>query len=173
MPWSGVVSGLGTLRGRMTSTRVRQKSRGLRSVRFRFSLSSIPSSFPTPLADFVFGGNCAARATGPSLGTVIAASFFVAIFSTLATLLHSLRRLVQSSHLPSILRPFLVTWLAPLLASLASYAAFFNAYSLSYAGMTGEGFWTASRETAELFRANRARNIRDSEFFRGDCGFAI
>jgi hypothetical protein len=56
-----------------------------------------------------------------------------------------------------------VTWLAPLLASLASYAAFFNAYSLSYAGMTGEGFWTASRETAELFRANRARNIRDSE----------
>jgi FtsZ-interacting cell division protein ZipA len=34
---------------------------------------------------------------------------------------------------------------------------------LSYAGMTGEGFWTASRETAELFRANRARNIRDQE----------
>lgn len=105
----------------------------------------------------------AARATGPSLGTVIAASFFVALFSTLATLLRSLRRLLTSSHLPSILRPFLVTWLAPLLASLASYAAFFNSYSLSYAGMTGEGFWTASRETAELFRVNRARNIRDSE----------
>ncbi|TKA50643.1 hypothetical protein B0A53_06371 [Rhodotorula sp. CCFEE 5036] len=107
-----------------------------------------------------------ARATGPSLGTVIAASFFVAIFSTLATLLHSLRRLLESSRLPSLCRPFLVTWLAPLLASLASYAAFFNAYSLSYAGMTGEGFWTASRETAELFRANRARNIRDTALLR-------
>ncbi|GAA5872411.1 hypothetical protein JCM3774_004513 [Rhodotorula dairenensis] len=105
-----------------------------------------------------------ARATGPSLGTVIAASFFVAIFSTLATLLTSLRRMLESSRLPSVLRP--LTSLAPLFAALAGYAAFFNSYSLSYAGMTGEPFLSASRETADLFRTNRARNIRDTALLR-------
>ncbi|GAA5992592.1 hypothetical protein JCM10908_002679 [Rhodotorula pacifica] len=105
-----------------------------------------------------------ARATGPSLGTVIAASFFVAIFSTLATLLHSLRRALESSRFPSALKP--LTALAPVFAALAGYAAFFNSYALSYAGMTGETFWSASRETAELFRTNRARNIRDTALLR-------
>ncbi|GAA5849278.1 hypothetical protein JCM9279_006434 [Rhodotorula babjevae] len=104
------------------------------------------------------------RATGPSLGTVIAASFFLAIFETLAAICRTLHRALSSSRLPALLRPLAV--LAPLFATAASYAAFFNSYSLSYAGMTGEPFWSASRETAALFRLNRARNIRDTALLR-------
>ncbi|GAA5913709.1 hypothetical protein JCM8208_003862 [Rhodotorula glutinis] len=104
------------------------------------------------------------RATGPSFGTVIAASFFLAIFETLAAVCRTLHRALSSSRLPSLLRPLAV--LAPLFATAAGYAAFFNSYSLSYAGMTGEPFWSASRETAALFRLNRARNIRDTALLR-------
>jgi len=100
------------------------------------------------------------RAIGPSLGTVIAASFFLAIFETLAAVCRTLHRALSSSRLPALLRPFAV--LAPLFATAAGYAAFFNSYALSYAGMTGEPFLSASTETAALFRLNRARNIRDS-----------
>ncbi|GAA6003949.1 choline transporter-like family protein [Rhodotorula paludigena] len=104
------------------------------------------------------------RATGPLLGTVIAASFFLAVFESLATVLHAIRRALQSSRLPSYLRP--LTALAPVFAALAGYAAFFNSYALSYAGMTGEPYWSSSRETAALFTANRARNIRDTALLR-------
>ncbi|GAA6053988.1 hypothetical protein JCM3770_002406 [Rhodotorula araucariae] len=104
------------------------------------------------------------RATGPSLGTVIAASFFLALFETIATVLRAVQRALQSSRLPSLLRP--LAFLAPSFATLAGYAAFFNSYALSYAGMTGETFWSSSRETAALFRANRARNIRDTALLR-------
>ncbi|KPV72790.1 uncharacterized protein RHOBADRAFT_55473 [Rhodotorula graminis WP1] len=104
------------------------------------------------------------RATGPSFGTVIAASFFLAIFETLATVCRTLHRALSSSRLPTLLRPLAV--LAPLFRTAAAYAAFFNSYSLSYAGMTGEPFLSASRETAALFRLNRARNIRDTALLR-------
>ncbi|BGP44098.1 hypothetical protein JCM10450v2_008315 [Rhodotorula kratochvilovae] len=104
------------------------------------------------------------RATGPSLGTIIAASFFLALFETLAAVLRAIQRALQSSRLPSLLRP--LAFLAPFFAALAGYAAFFNSYALSYAGMTGEPFWASARETAALFRANRARNIRDTALLR-------
>ncbi|GAA5919214.1 hypothetical protein JCM6882_002779 [Rhodosporidiobolus microsporus] len=105
-----------------------------------------------------------ARATGPSLGTVIAASFFLALFSTLSAVLSAVARLLRSSRLPNLLKPF--TALAPLFGALAAGTAIFNSYSLSYAGMTGEGWWCSSKEVAELLRVNRARNIRDTALLR-------
>ncbi|GAA5831608.1 hypothetical protein JCM11251_000767 [Rhodosporidiobolus azoricus] len=105
-----------------------------------------------------------ARATGPSLGTIIALSFFLSLFTTLSTILSSLSRLFKSSNLPNLLKP--LTSLAPLFAALAGWTAWFNAYALSYAGMTGEGWRSSAGEVGELFRANRARNIRDTALLR-------
>ncbi|BGP20959.1 hypothetical protein JCM10213_007124 [Rhodosporidiobolus nylandii] len=105
-----------------------------------------------------------ARATGPSLGTIIAASFFLALFESVAVALRAIERGLRSARLPNLLRP--LTILAPFFAVLAGYAAFFNAYALSYAGMTGETFFSSSTEVAALLRANRARNIRDTALLR-------
>ncbi|GAA5990425.1 hypothetical protein JCM11641_007940 [Rhodosporidiobolus odoratus] len=105
-----------------------------------------------------------ARATGPSFGTIIAASFFIAVFESLSVFLRAIERGLRSSRLPNLLRPFTIS--APFFAAMAGYAAFFNSYSLSYAGMTGENCWSSSREVAALLRANRARNIRDTALLR-------
>ncbi|GAA5852117.1 hypothetical protein JCM8547_000162 [Rhodosporidiobolus lusitaniae] len=105
-----------------------------------------------------------ARATGPSLGTVIAASFFLAAFESFAVALNAIQRALRSSRLPNLLRP--LTFLAPFFGALAGWAAFFNSYSLSYAGMTGETVLSSSKEVASLLRANRARNIRDTALLR-------
>ncbi|GAA5914246.1 hypothetical protein JCM5296_006121 [Sporobolomyces johnsonii] len=105
-----------------------------------------------------------ARATGPSLGTVVVSSLVLSFFSSLSVALSSLARTLRSSSLPALLSP--LSYLAPLFGALAGYAAFFNSYSLSYAGMTGEPWLVSARETAALLRANRARNIRDTALLR-------
>ncbi|GAA6030565.1 hypothetical protein JCM8097_006211 [Rhodosporidiobolus ruineniae] len=105
-----------------------------------------------------------ARATGPSLGTVISFSFLLSLLSTVSLTLSALSRGLRSQRLPSLFKP--LTPLAPAFGALAGYAAFFNSYALSYAGMTGEGWWVASKEVAGLLRANRTRNIRDTALLR-------
>ncbi|GAA6016728.1 hypothetical protein JCM10207_000161 [Rhodosporidiobolus poonsookiae] len=105
-----------------------------------------------------------ARATGPSFGTVIAASFFLAVFESLAVMLTAIERTLRSSRLPNLLRP--LAYLAPVFAGMAGWTAFFNSYALSYAGMTGEPFSASSREVSALLYANRARNIRDTALLR-------
>ncbi|GAA5977740.1 hypothetical protein JCM21900_006185, partial [Sporobolomyces salmonicolor] len=105
-----------------------------------------------------------ARATGPSLGTVVASSLVLSFFSSVSVALSSLARTLRSSSLPALVSP--LSYLAPLFGALAGYAAFFNAYSLSYVGITGEAWLVSARETGALLRANRARNIRDTALLR-------
>lgn len=107
----------------------------------------------------------AARATGPSLGTVIAFSFFLSLFTTISTSLSTLSRLLRSSRIPTPLRP-ITALLAGLFTSIAASTAFFNSYALSYAGMTGQSWSRSTREIASLIRSNRARNIRDTALLR-------
>ncbi|GEM11914.1 choline transporter-like family protein [Rhodotorula toruloides] len=106
-----------------------------------------------------------ARATGPSLGTVIAFSFFLSLFTTISTTLLTLSRLLRSSRIPTPLRPITALF-AGLFTSIAASTAFFNSYALSYAGMTGQPWSRSTRETASLIRSNRARNIRDTALLR-------
>ncbi|BGP36036.1 hypothetical protein JCM10296v2_007888 [Rhodotorula toruloides] len=110
-------------------------------------------------------GAAVARATGPSLGTIIAFSFFLSLFTTISTSLSTLSRLLRSSRIPTPLRP-IAALLAGLFTSIAASTAFFNSYALSYAGMTGRSWSRSTRETASLMRSNRARNIRDTALLR-------
>jgi len=100
-----------------------------------------------------------ARATGPSLGTILLSSLLTTLFQTLSTLLRSFARVLRRSKLPPLLSP--LTYLIPICDFLAGWASWFNGYTTVYAGLTGKTANESARNVASLMFTNRGANIRD------------
>lgn len=103
-----------------------------------------------------------ARALGPSIGTIIASSFFVALFATLATLARRARTALRSTSLPTLLHP--LTYLAPLLAIIAGTLEIYTGWILTYAGLTGDDFMTSAHKARALLSRNGTVSQSTSSF---------
>lgn len=101
------------------------------------------------------------RATGPSLGTIIAAGFLLSLFETMAIVARKLRDVVKSSSLPGFLSPLVI--IAPLLGFIASSLEIFNGWVLTWAGLTGDDLMASAKKARELVRNNGTLGLIDSE----------
>lgn len=102
-----------------------------------------------------------ARATGPSLGTILFSSLLTTILQTISTILRSFTRFLRQSSLPTFLAP--LSYLIPICDFLAEWANWFNGYTTVYAALTGKGASDSAGDVARVLFANRGANIRDSE----------
>ena len=107
------------------------------------------------------------RATGPSLGTVIGAAFFVALIQGLALLAARARRaLVARSSAWSthgLAARVTANVLTPALALLAGTVELYSAWAVGFAGITGDNLWDAATRTREIVRRGRAERVMESE----------
>ncbi|KAL8292809.1 hypothetical protein RQP46_000503 [Phenoliferia psychrophenolica] len=101
-----------------------------------------------------------ARATGPSLGTTIAAAFLLALFETLEFVLRRLRAALRSTRLPAFLHP--LTCLVPLISIAASSIDVFNGWVLCYAALAGDDFITSASKVRKLLRQNGTVMLGDN-----------
>lgn len=127
---------------------------------------------PPPLRpQLIHSSRTTARASGPSLGTTIAAGFLLAIFETLEFVLRRLRAALRSSNLPIVLHP--LTCLIPLISIASASIEAFNGWVLCYAALGGDDFLSSARKVRRLLRANGTTMLGDSAlapsllFFRG------
>lgn len=104
------------------------------------------------------------RATGPSLGTIIAASFVSAAFEALAFTVHRLKGAIHSDRLPSWAQP--LTYLSPLLDIVAGWVELFTGLVLSYAGLTGDAYLPSARAVKHLVTANHTSRLADALLVR-------
>jgi len=93
-----------------------------------------------------------ARATGPSLGTTIAASFLLALFSTLSSVLTRLRSVLRSPSVPTLLQP--LTYLVPIIGILHGLLEIYTGYVLVFTGLSGEAFSGSAAKVGKLLRGN-------------------
>lgn len=120
-----------------------------------------PQSRPEPLA----ATHAAfARAYGASLGSICVATLVLTVTQSSIFVLRTLRRISTPPQLAFLapLHPLeLVSGLIGIFESLSSH-------TLTYIGLTGEGFWPGSRRAKELLSGNgkggRAKGSRS-----GDC----
>ncbi|GAA5939613.1 uncharacterized protein JCM15063_005233 [Sporobolomyces koalae] len=105
-----------------------------------------------------------ARATGPSLGTLIFTSLLTTLLQTLSAALRTLSRVLRSANLPQILSP--LTYLIPICDFLSGWTNWFNGYTAVYVGLTGKAAKESARDVAAALFANRAANIRDATLLR-------
>lgn len=103
------------------------------------------------------------RAIGPSIGTIIAASFLLSLFETIAILARKMRNVVRSSQLPGFLHP--ISIIAPLLGFIASTLEIFNGWVLTWAGLTGDDLISSAKKARELVRMNGTLGLIDSEYY--------
>lgn len=99
------------------------------------------------------------RARHQLLGTIIAASFVLAIFESLAVLARRAKAALQSTSLPTCLHPLMI--LSPVLGAVAGVMEVYTGWILSYAGLVGEDFATSAAQTRALMSKNNG--MRDSE----------
>lgn len=112
-----------------------------------------------------------ARASGPSLGTTIAAAFLLALFETLEFVLRRVRAGLRSTRLPSVLHP--LTCLVPLLSIASASIEVFNGWVLCYAALGGDDFMASASRVRKLLRTNGTVMLGDSEpFIELDCGLS-
>lgn len=102
-----------------------------------------------------------ARATGPSLGSILFSSLLTTLLQTLSSLLGFLSRTLRRASLPQFLSP--LVYLIPICEFLAGWANWYNGYTTVYVGLTGKTASESAKEVAGVMFANRAANIRDSE----------
>ncbi|GAA5879457.1 hypothetical protein JCM16303_003209 [Sporobolomyces ruberrimus] len=105
-----------------------------------------------------------ARATGPSLGSILFSSLLTTLLQTLSSLLGFLSRTLRRASLPQFLSP--LVYLIPICEFLAGWANWYNGYTTVYVGLTGKTASESAKEVAGVMFANRASNIRDTTLLR-------
>ncbi|KIS68401.1 uncharacterized protein UMAG_11088 [Mycosarcoma maydis] len=92
-----------------------------------------------------------ARSTGPALGSICMSALILAIVKTLTVIAETARRISDATthrRVPKLLQP-----LSHVVVALAGLGAVLQSYSdlaLVYVGVTGDGFWTAAKKSAQL-----------------------
>ena len=104
-----------------------------------------------------------ARATGPSLGSIIASSLLIALAESIALLARKLRNLVRNERVPLVLR--WLGWISPLLGWIVGALECFNGWVLSWVGLTGDDLGASARIAWDLVRKNGTIGLVDSTSF--------
>ncbi|EPQ30120.1 uncharacterized protein PFL1_02237 [Pseudozyma flocculosa PF-1] len=111
------------------------------------SAGSQPSAEPDPTeivrASF-------ARATGPALGSICLAALILSIVRTLTVIAETARRASEATaqrRTPKLLQP--LTHVVAFLAGLGTLVQGFSNLTLVYVGITGEGFWAATKKSVQ------------------------
>lgn len=106
------------------------------------------------------------RATGPSLGTLCASSLILAILSMITLLISLSYSLVNRSRRwtgPNIaytaLRVVVNFVVLPFIAILSAMIRNLNAFTLVYSAITGDKFWDASGEAADLIMGRNGTDM--------------
>lgn len=92
-----------------------------------------------------------ARATGPALGSICMSALILAIVKTMTLVAETARRISDATtnrRVPKILQP--LTHIVGLLAGLSAVLQSYSDLALIYVGVTGDGFWTAAKKSAQL-----------------------
>lgn len=92
-----------------------------------------------------------ARATGPALGSICMSALILAAVKILTLVAEVARRISDAAaqrRVPKLLQP--LTHVVGLLAGLGAVLQAYSDLALVYVGVTGDGFWTAARKSAQL-----------------------
>jgi len=116
-----------------------------------------PSPFEVTKASFT-------RATGPSLGTILAASFVSSAFESVAFAVRRLKKAIHSDSLPGWAQP--LTYISPLLDLVVGWVELFTGLVLSYVGLTGESYLPSAKAVKALITANQTSRLADSLLVR-------
>ncbi|TKY84562.1 hypothetical protein EX895_006464 [Sporisorium graminicola] len=91
------------------------------------------------------------RATGPALGSICMSALILAIVKTLTVVAETARRISDATtqrRVPKLLQP--LTHVVVVLAGLGAVLQSYSDLALVYVGVTGDGFWTAAKKSAQL-----------------------
>ncbi|SPO27628.1 uncharacterized protein UTRI_04336_B [Ustilago trichophora] len=92
-----------------------------------------------------------ARATGPAFGSICMSALILAIVKTMTLVAETARRISDATthrRVPKLLQP--LTHVVGLLAGLGTVLQAYSDLALVYVGVTGDGFWTAAKKSAQL-----------------------
>ncbi|KAN0060740.1 hypothetical protein ACQY0O_007398 [Thecaphora frezii] len=103
-----------------------------------------------------------ARATGPALGSICLAALILSIVRTLTLIAEAARRASNAAaerRTPKLLQPLF--HVVALLAGLGHMMQGFSNLTLVYVGITGEGFWPATKKSAQMVGRRGARGAME------------
>ncbi|EST09511.2 Choline transporter-like protein [Kalmanozyma brasiliensis GHG001] len=103
-----------------------------------------------------------ARATGPALGTICMSALILSIVKTLTVVAETARRISDAAtqrRVPKFLQP--LTHVVVLLAGLGAVLQGYSNLALVYVGVTGDGFWTAAKKSAQLVSRRGVQGVME------------
>ena len=103
-----------------------------------------------------------ARATGPALGSICMSALILAIVKTLTLVAEAARRIsdvTTQRRVPKLLQP--MTYVVGLLAGLGAVLQSYSDLALVYVGVTGDGFWTAAKKSAQLVSRHGVQSVME------------
>ncbi|SJX63734.1 uncharacterized protein SRS1_14482 [Sporisorium reilianum f. sp. reilianum] len=103
-----------------------------------------------------------ARATGPALGSICMSALILAIVKTLTVVAETARRISDATtqrRVPKLLQP--LTHVVVLLAGLGAVLQSYSDLALVYVGVTGDGFWTAAKKSAQLVSRGGVQGVME------------
>ncbi|KAJ1022482.1 hypothetical protein NDA16_003471 [Ustilago loliicola] len=103
-----------------------------------------------------------ARATGPALGSICMSALILAIVKTMTVVAETARRVSDATthrRVPKILQP--LTHVVALLAGLSAVLQSYSDLALVYVGVTGDGFWTAAKKSAQLVSRRGVQGVME------------
>ncbi|CDR87290.1 uncharacterized protein SPSC_00416 [Sporisorium scitamineum] len=103
-----------------------------------------------------------ARATGPALGSICMSALILAIVKTLTVVAETARRISSATtqrRVPKLLQPLM--HVVVLLAGLGAVLQSYSDLALVYVGVTGDGFWTAAKKSAQLVSRGGVQGVME------------
>ena len=103
-----------------------------------------------------------ARATGPALGSICISALILATVKTLALVAEAARRVQDATtqrRVPKLLQP--LTHVVVVLAGLGAVLQSYSDLALIYVGVTGDGFWTAAKKSAQLVSRRGVQGVME------------
>ena len=106
-----------------------------------------------------------ARATGPALGSICLAALVLSMVRVLTLIAESARRVSNATaerRTPRLLQP--LTHVVALLAGLTGMLQGLSNLALVYVGITGDGFWAATKKSAQLATKRGVKGVLEGTF---------
>ncbi|SNX85981.1 uncharacterized protein MEPE_04690 [Melanopsichium pennsylvanicum] len=103
-----------------------------------------------------------ARATGPALGSICMSAIILAIVKTMTLVAETARRISDATahrRVPKLLQP--LTHVVGVLAGLTAVLQSYSDLALVYVGVTGDGFWTAAKKSAQLVSRRGVQGVME------------
>jgi hypothetical protein len=103
-----------------------------------------------------------ARATGPALGSICMSALALAVIKTLTLVAEVARRISDATtqrRVPRLLQP--LTHVVGVLAGLGAVLQAYSDLALVYVGVTGDGFWTAAKKSAQLVSRRGVQGVME------------